>query len=100
MRERLKPMLFDDEHLIEASAARVSPVIKAVRSDHAKAKDVSKHADDGMPLHSFRTLPKDLATLTYNITHTAMNPQAKVVFTVRPSAVQDKAFKLLGLNPA
>ena len=100
MRARLKPMLFDDEYLDEASASKASAVAKAVRSDHAKAKDASKHADDGMPLHSFRTLLKDLGTLTYNITHTAMNPRALIVLTTRPTAVQDKAFKLLGLNPA
>ena len=63
MRQRLKPMLFDDEYLDEASASRASPVAKAVRSEHAKAKDASKHAEDGLPLHSFRTLLKDLATL-------------------------------------
>jgi hypothetical protein len=100
MRARLKPMLFDDEHLDEASASRASPVAKAVRSEHAKAKDASKTAEDGLPLHSFRTLLKDLATLTYNITHTALNPQAKIPLTTRPTPLQDKAFKLLGLNPA
>lgn len=100
MRQRLKPMLFDDEDLDEASASRASPVAKAVRSEHAKAKDASKQADDGLPLHSFGTLLKDLATLTYNITHTALNPAAKIVLTSRPTSLQDKAFKLLGLNPA
>lgn len=54
MRERLKPMLFDDEYLDEANAARVSPVTKAQRSAHAKAKDKTKLADDGLPLHSFQ----------------------------------------------
>ena len=99
MRQRLKPMLFDDEHLEEASASRASPVLKAVRSGHAKANDASKHADDGLPLHSFRTLLKDLGTLTYNITHTSLNPEAKIVITTRPTPLQDKAFKLLALNP-
>ena len=100
MRQRLKPMLFDDEYLDEASASRASPVAKAVRSEQAKAKDASKRADDGLPLHSFRTLLKDLGTLTYNITYTALNPEAKIVLTTRPTPLQDKAFKLLGLNPA
>ena len=66
MRARLQPMLFDDEYLEEASASRAAPVVKAVRSEHARAKDASKRADDGLPLHSFRTLLKDLGTLTYN----------------------------------
>ena len=100
MRARLKPMLFDDEHLDEASASRASAVAKAVRSTQAKAKDASKQAEDGLPLHSFRTLLKDLATLTYNITHTALHPKVKIALTARPTALQDKAFKLLGLNPA
>ena len=43
MRQKLKPMLFDDEHLDEANASRASPVLKAVRSPPAKAKDASKH---------------------------------------------------------
>ena len=100
MRERLKPMLFDDEYLEEASASRASPVVKAVRSEHAKAKDASKLADDGLPLHSFRTLLQDLATLAYNVTCTALNPEAKIVLTTRPTPLQQKAFSLLGLNPS
>jgi hypothetical protein len=99
MRARLKPMLFDDEHLDEASASRTSPVVKAVRSEHAQAKDASKCADDGLPLHSFRTLLQDLATLTYNIARTGANPNATIVITSRPTPVQDKAFKLLALSP-
>jgi len=100
MRERLKPMLFDDECLDQANATRASAVAKAVRSEHAKAKDASKRAEDGTPLHSFRTLLKDLGTLTLNITHTALNPEAKIVLTTRPTPLQAKAFALLGLNPA
>ncbi|WP_372529119.1 IS1634 family transposase [Piscinibacter sp.] len=100
MRARLKPMLFDDEYLDEASASRASPVVKAVRSEHAKAKDASKTAEDGLPLHSFRTLLQDLGTLAYNVTHTHLNPEAKIILTTRPTPLQAKAFELLGLNPA
>jgi hypothetical protein len=100
MRARLKPMLFDDEHLDNANTSRASAVAKAVRSEQAKAKDASKQAEDGLPVHSFRTLLKDLGTLTYNITHTALHPEVKITLTTRPTPLQDKAFKLLGLNPA
>ena len=99
MRARLKPMLFDDEHLDEASASRASPVVKAVRSEHAKAKDASKLAEDGTPLHSFKTLLKYLGTLTYNVARTAANPNATIIITSRPTPIQDKAFKLLALSP-
>ena len=101
MRVRLKPMLFDDEHLDTASASRASPVVKAVRSAHAKAKDASRIEDDGLPLlHSFRTLLQDLGTLACNVTHTTLNPELKIVITTRPTPLQAKAFELLGLNPA
>ena len=100
MRKRLKPLLFDDEYLEEASASRASAVAKAVRSEHAKDKDASKTADDGLPVHSFRTLLKDLGTLTYNLTHTQASPNTKIVMTTRPTPVQTKAFSLLDLNPA
>jgi Transposase DDE domain len=100
MRQRLKPMLFDDEHLDTASTARASAVAKAIRSEHAKTKDASKTADDGLPLHSFRTLLKDLGTLAYNITHANVSPDNKIVLTTRPTPIQAKAFELLALNPA
>ena len=41
---------------------------------------------------------QDLATLTYNITHTALNPKAKIILTTRPTPLQEKAFKLLGVS--
>lgn len=100
MRERLKPMLFDDEQIEAANATRASAVAKAVRSEHAKAKDATKIADDDLPLHSFRTLLKDLGTLAYDVTHTSVNPQAKIIMTTQPTPIQSKAFKLLALNPA
>lgn len=100
MRARLKPMLFDDEFLDAAQAAKPSAVAKAQRSAHAKSKDATGHAEDGLPLHSFRTLMQDLATLAYNVTHTELNPKAKIVLTTRPTPLQEKAFQLLGVNPA
>lgn len=99
MRERLKPMLFDDEFIEAAQLTKPSAVAKAQRSAHAKAKDASKHADDGLPVHSFRTLLQDLGTLTYNVTYTALNPKAKIILTTRPTPLQEKAFSLLGINP-
>ena len=98
MRELLKPMLFDDEFIKEAQSAKPSAVAKAQRSAHARNKDATQHADDGLPLHSFQTLMQDLATLTYNITYTALNPNAKIILTTRPTTLQEKAFKLLGVS--
>jgi hypothetical protein len=33
------------------------------------------------------------------VTHTAAHPEAKIILTSRPTALQAKAFKLLGVNP-
>jgi hypothetical protein len=99
LRQRLKPMLFDDEFIEQRQAERASPVSKAVRSKHARRKDATKCAEDDLPLHSLRTLLQHLGTPAYNITHTSANPNAKIVITTRPSPVQAKAFKLLGTNP-
>lgn len=99
MREKLKPMLFDDEYVELARSARPSPVAKAQRSDQAKAKDATRLGEDGLPVHSFRTLLDDLATLAYNVCHTPLNPQAKIVMITRPTPVQEKAFRLLNVSP-
>jgi transposase len=98
MRSCLKPMLFDDEFINQAQSTRASAVAKAQRSSHAKNKDATQRADDGLPLHSFQTLLQDLATLTYNITHTALNQNAKIILTTRPTPLQEKAFRLLGVS--
>jgi transposase len=59
LRERLKPMLFDDEFVEQANTTRPSPVAKARRSAHAKAKDASKRTEEDLPVHSLRTLLQD-----------------------------------------
>jgi Transposase DDE domain len=66
MRRALAPMLFDDDDPRIAAAARKSIVSPAERSPRAKSKDTLKRTSDGMPVHSFQTLLKDLATLTLN----------------------------------
>ncbi len=100
MREKLKPLLFDDEDRDEMQTGRLSPVTKAQRSESAKAKDATKRTTDGLPVHSFRTLLADLATLTYNVCHTPLNPEAKILMITRPTPLQDQAFRLLGVSPA
>ncbi|MFT4432610.1 IS1634 family transposase, partial [Caballeronia sp. 15715] len=69
------------------------------RSDQAKAKDATKLGEDGLPVHSFRTLLDDLATLAYNVCHTPLNLDARLVMTTRPTPVQEKAFRLLNVSP-
>lgn len=99
LRARLKPMLFDDEALARAGTARPCPVAKAQRSDQAKRKDATRRTEEDLPVHSFRTLLADLRTLTYNLCHTPMNPNASFVLITRPTPVQEKVFRLLEINP-
>lgn len=100
MREKLKPLLFDDEDRDEMQAGRLPPVTKAQRSESAQAKDTTKRTADGRPVPSFRTLLADLATLTYNVCHTPLNPEAKILIATRPTPLQDQAFRLLGASRA
>jgi len=59
-------MLFDDHDRAAAEAGRASAVAKAQPSAAAKRTAASKRTDDDMPVHSFRSLLADLATLTRN----------------------------------
>ena len=99
MRGALKPMLHDDEDLQVLRDGRINPVASTPRSKAAKAKAARHRTDDDLPVHSLRTLLQDLATLTYNINSTPINPSAKIITTTRPTATQAKAFALLGVNP-
>ena len=52
---------------------------------------------DGLPVHSFRTLLADLATMARNTIITAINPNYPLTVVTRPTPVQQKAFDLLGI---
>src|SRR5206468_3829177 len=71
LRQRLAPMLYDDTDRDAAEAQRSSVVAKAERSPAAVTKQTTGRTDDGLPVHSFRTLLDDLATLTRNTLVTA-----------------------------
>jgi hypothetical protein len=97
MRRVLKPILFDDHNKAAADAARSSIVAKAGRSKAADRKAATKRTGDGLPVHSFRSLLADLATITRNTMAMAQSPQATFVLYPKLSAAQERAFQLLGL---
>jgi hypothetical protein len=97
MRQCLAPMLFDDTDKDEAEARRSSVVAPAQRSKAAVRKQTTGMTPDGLPVHSFRTLLADLATLARNTIVTAINPNYPLTVVTRPTPVQQKAFGLLGL---
>ncbi len=99
MRQKLKPLLFDDEEIQDQRQLQSSPVHPAERSDSAKQKDATGLNQEGTPVPSFRSLLADLATICYNIASTPVNPEAKIILTTRPTPLQQKAFQLLGVKP-
>jgi transposase len=96
MREKLAPILFDDHNREAAEARRESIVAPAQRSPEAEAKDFSKRTEDGLPVHSFRTLLTDLATLAKNLVRTSGSHQFYVL--TQPTAPQRRALDLLGVR--
>ena len=98
MRGWLKPLLFDDEDPDGAEAARASPVAPAQVSESAKRKARSQRTAAGLPVHSFRTLLADLATVAKNQVVPRLPGAQPFTVVTRPTALQSEAFRLLGVR--
>jgi transposase len=98
MRRHLAPMLFDDVDKEAAEAQRRSVVAQAPRSKAAVKKQTTGLTEDGLPVHSFRSLLADLATLARNTITTAITPHYPLTVLTRPTPIQQKAFDLLGVK--
>lgn len=98
MRQALAPILFDDDDPAAAEAARSSVVAPAQRSPRAQRKASTKLTADDRPLHSFHTLLSDLATVAKN--RILPNSKEPVPFDLitSPTALQQRAFDLLGVT--
>jgi hypothetical protein len=98
LRQALAPMLFDDHDRAAGEALRASPVAKAEPSPAARRKAKTKQTEDGLPVHSFRSLLADLATLTRNTVRFGRAATFPVLAT--PTEIQRRALELLGVQPA
>ena len=98
MRSRLAPLLFDDHD--RAAAERKSIVAPAERSPAAKRKATSRRTDDGLPVHSFRSLLNDLATVCLNKVSLPSNRKYRFDLPTTPTPLQARAFELLGVGLA
>lgn len=98
MERQLAPMLFRDDDKASAEAARTSPVAPALRSDKALKKIHTKHTEENAPVHSFKSLLKDLATIAANRVQPRDTdlPAFRVITT--PTPIQRRAFELLGVS--
>jgi len=99
MRERLKPMLFDDDDPTAAARERASIVAPAQPSPAALRKRASKLDADGLPVHSFQSLLRDLATCTLNEMTTILNEAYSFTLVATPTPIQAQAFALLAVDP-
>jgi len=99
MRERLKPMLFDDDDRTAAACERASIVAPAQPSPAALRKRASKLTANGGPVHSFHTLLRDLATCTLNQMTTTLNAAYSFTLVATPTPIQAQAFSLLAVDP-
>lgn len=98
MRQKLAPLLFDDHEREAAERERASIVAPAPRSAAAQRKDHNKRTDDDHPVHSFRTLLADLATLTKNRVRLVQQPAVEFDMLTRATAQQARIFAALGIS--
>jgi transposase len=99
MRERLKPILFDDDDPAAAARERASIVAPAQSSPAALRKRASKLTANGGPVHSFHSLLRDLATCTINAVTTTLNQAYSFTLVATPTPIQAQAFTLLDIDP-
>lgn len=100
MRQAWRELLFADEDQ-QAKASR-DPVAPAKRSAAAEQKARTHQLADGTPVHSFRTLIEELATIVSNTCRVPGSPGNTQNFTLltTPNALQRRARELINsINP-
>ncbi len=98
MRRELKPLLFDDDDKAAGEKLRASVVAPAQRSPRAEAKAATKRSEDGEPVHSFKTLLKDLATIAKNRVQPKTAGMRAFDVLTTPTPLQQRVFKALSIQ--
>jgi transposase len=98
MRQALASMLFDEDDPMEALSKRSSAVVPAQRSSSAKTKAQRKRTKEGLPVHSFQTLIKDLATIVKDRVKPRLPGAPAFDKITIPTPVQQQAFQLLSVK--
>ena len=99
MRQRLAPLLFEDDDRKAARRQRATPVEVARVSPSAERKAHTKETRDGLPVHSFRTLIDDLASVVVNVIRLPGAGTERTTIVTRRTRLQSRAFELLEINP-
>jgi len=88
------PLLFEEEDL-SADRRRRDPVAPAKPSAKTQRKKATQQTDDGLPVHSFETLVRELGTRCRNTCVLASDPSQSFQQLTEMTALQAEAFKLL-----
>jgi hypothetical protein len=98
MRKALAPLLFDEDDPAAAAALRGSIVKPARRSERALSKAESKRTPEDLPVHSFRTLLADLATLAKTTVQPRVSGVPAFDRLTTPTPLQQQVFEHLGVR--
>jgi transposase len=99
LRQVLAPLLFDDETLASDRKQRDS-VAPAEPSAAAKRKKVVRINEDGLPIHSFKTLMAEMGTRCRHRCRVKSDPECPPIFQdTDPTPLQARALELTRLLP-
>jgi hypothetical protein len=98
MRRALTPILFDDDDRMGGEARRASVVAPARRSEQAEAKALTKRTDADEPVHSFKSLFRDLATIAKNRVQPKATDAPIFEIITKPTPFQQRVLDLLGVH--
>ncbi len=98
MRDRLAPLLFDDNDPAGASERRACVVAPAERSASAERKARTRKTDDGLTIHSFPDLLRQLGTLSRNQLTAELPEPVSFVQCASSTTLQNRAFELLDVK--
>jgi transposase len=98
MRQKLAPLIFDDEDKEAAERLRQSVVEPAQRSERARKKASSKRTEEGFPVHSFQTLLTELASLSKLLIQPKFSDVEPFEKISNPNPLQQRAFDLLDVT--
>jgi transposase len=99
LRHVLAPLLFDDETLALDRKQR-DPVAPAESSIAAKTKKVARVTENGLPIHSFKTLMAEMGTRCRHRCRVKSDPECLPIFQdTDPTPLQARALELTRLLP-
>src|SRR5947207_52384 len=103
LRRAWAPLLFEDEERWEERKRR-DPILPAKPSDSAELKKRSHQTADGLPVHSFESLLRELASrvrVTYALQPQKAEEKTNLTFrqVPEPTPVQARAFELVRTFP-